>query len=304
MLVQKENNLPAADYAGMIFNIQRFSIHDGPGIRSTVFFKGCPLRCFWCHNPEGLHILPQLQFWQHRCTSCRACASVCQAQAHRWIQERHSIIRENCTSCFHCVAECYNGALEASGKKMSVAEVMQQVLADQPFYTASGGGVTLSGGEPLMQPLFCLELLKACKQAGLHTCVQTCAETGWDNLLAILPYVDLFMVDLKVLDEALHKKATGKSNIRILDNIRRLALTETLLHFRIPVIPGFNDSVEIISAMARYLATLREPRVTIELLPFHQMANAKYESLDAVYEAGQLPTISIESMAELSACIA
>jgi pyruvate formate lyase activating enzyme len=292
------------EIAGMIFNIQRFSIHDGPGIRSTVFFKGCPLRCYWCHNPEGLHILPQLLFWQHRCSACRACASVCQAQAHTWIHEYHSILREECLSCFRCAAECYNGALEVSGKQMSVAEVMQQVLADQAFYTASGGGVTLSGGEPLMQPKFCLELLKACKQAGLHTCVQTCAETDWNNLLAILPYVDLFLVDLKVMDEMLHRKATGKSNKQILDNIRQLAKTKSMLHVRIPVIPGFNDSVEMISAMASYLTSLREPRITIELLPFHQMAHTKYDSLSVNYQAGELQTISKESMAELLACIA
>lgn len=304
MLALKKNNMPAAEIAGMIFNIQRFSIHDGPGIRTTVFFKGCPLHCYWCHNPEGLNIIPQLQYWQHRCNSCHACAAVCKTQAHVWIQDHHFIDRGKCTTCFDCTLECYNGALEICGKKMEITEIMQQILPDQPFYATSGGGVTLSGGEPLMQPRFCLELLKACKHAGLHTCVETCAEAEWHHLSAILPYADLLLVDLKVLDESLHEKATGSSNKRILHNIHQLAKSDNELTFRIPLVPGLNDSVEMISTMARYLWSLREPKVKIDVLPFHQLATAKYDSLNVKYKADRLPAISGEHLDELLACVA
>jgi len=301
--MSKERAKAKKEITGIIFNIQRFSIHDGPGIRTTIFFKGCPLRCFWCHNPEGLNSLPELQYWPHRCVLCHTCVDACPQHLHRLEPDDHRIEREHCLACFRCVATCYSGALEASGRRISVTEVMNQVLADQPFYETSGGGVTLSGGEPLRQPLFCLRLLQASKSAGLHTTVDTCAETAWSHLAAVLPFVDLFLIDLKILDPQLHKKYTGKSNERILNNIRRLVATNASLQFRIPVIPGVNDTADTIHEIVRFIDDLRTPRLSVELVPFHRLAVEKYHSLGLNYRAAALPSLPAEHLDQLRACI-
>mgnify|MGYP000849577027 CR=1 FL=1 len=294
-------NLKSQEISGLIFNVQRFSIHDGPGIRTTVFLKGCPLRCFWCHNPEGLDLLPALQYWDHRCTRCGACVTVCPDHLHHLESGAHRIDRERCTACFRCVDQCYSGALEPSGRRVRISELLPQLLADQPFFAASGGGVTLSGGEPLMQPQFSRALLQACKEAGVHTTVQTCAATSWTHLRSILAWVDLFLIDIKVLDPMAHKQCTGQSNRRILENIRRLAETPAPLVFRIPVIPGVNDRPETIAEIARFVSTLRTPALTVELVPFHRLATDKYRSLGWTYQAADLCPLSTEAMDSLRA---
>ncbi len=294
-------NLKSQEISGLIFNVQRFSIHDGPGIRTTVFLKGCPLRCFWCHNPEGLDLLPALQYWDHRCTRCGACVTVCPDHLHHLESGAHRIDRERCTACFRCVDQCYSGALEPSGRRVRISELLPQLLADQPFFAASGGGVTLSGGEPLMQPQFSRALLQACKEAGVHTTVQTCAATSWTHLRSILAWGDLFLIDIKVLDPMAHKQCTGQSNRRILENIRRLAETPAPLVFRIPVIPGVNDRPETIAEIARFVSTLRTPALTVELVPFHRLATDKYRSLGWTYQAADLCPLSTEAMDSLRA---
>lgn len=292
---------------GLVFNVQRFSIHDGPGIRTTVFLKGCPLRCYWCHNPEGLSPEPELQVFARLCTACGACVAVCPEGAHRIVGGRKEFRRElcrGCRDCARCVHECLAGALVLAGRRMSVAEVMAQVLADRPFYRRSGGGVTLSGGEPLSQLPFAAALLEECKREGLHTAVETSGHCAWSALERILPLVDLVLMDLKHMDSEQHRLATGAGNELLLDNARRLAATPTPLQFRVPVVPGVNDSPEAIGAIARFVRDLARARggaagIELELLAFHPLGCDKYASLGLDCRAAGMSAVSPERLAEL-----
>lgn len=290
---------------GIITEIQRFSVHDGPGIRTTVFFKGCNLRCYWCHNPETHSPEPELQLQLGRCIACGACFTACQAGAHRMENGTRSFDRELCAACGRCAAECYADALVMIGRQVSVAQVMAEVLADRPFYHSSGGGVTLSGGEPLLQPAFCAELLSACRAESIHTAVETAANLPWELLERLLPLLDLVMLDLKALDDERHQAGTGVSNARILANARRLGATDKPLIVRTPVIPGFNDTPEAIADIARLAAELPN-LLYYELLPFHPMAAAKYDGLGRTYAARSLGRSSPEALdalvAAASAC--
>lgn len=285
---------------GVITDIQRFSVHDGPGIRTTVFFKGCNLRCFWCHNPETHRLEPELQLQLVRCIGCGACFAACQVGAHRMDDGARVFDRERCAACGRCAAECYAEALTLVGRQVTVAQVMAEVLADRPFYENSGGGVTLSGGEPLLQPAFCAALLSACRAEGLHTAVETAANVPWELLERLLPLLDLVMVDIKVLDDAQHIAATGVSNARILANAQRLGATDKPLIVRTPVIPGVNDTRDEIAAIARFAAGL-QTLVYYELLPFHPMAAAKYDSLGREYAARSLKRPSPDTLDALAA---
>jgi pyruvate formate lyase activating enzyme len=269
---------------GVVFNLQRFSIHDGPGIRTTVFLKGCPLRCFWCHNPEGLRPEPEVQFTPARCIGCGACAAACAHGAQELGPQGRVYHRDRCVSCGACVAACCSGALQVTGRHMTVDEVLAEVRPDRPFYEATGGGVTLSGGEPMLQPDFALDILRGCKAEGLHTAVETTTQTRWARLEAALPFVNLWMVDLKHLDPAAHRAATGVSNRRILANVRRLAATGRPILFRVPVIPTVNANCADIQAIAGFVRELNAargdaPPAELELLPFHRLAGDKYHSL-------------------------
>jgi pyruvate formate lyase activating enzyme len=285
---------------GTITEIQRFSVHDGPGIRTTVFFKGCNLRCFWCHNPETHRPEPELQLQLERCIACGACFAVCETGAHQMVDGERVFERAKCVACGRCAQECYAEALTLVGRRVDVAEVMREVLADRPFYANSGGGVTLSGGEPLLQPAFCEALLTACRKEGIHTAVETAANVPWERIKALLPLLDLVMLDIKVLDETLHREATGVGNERILANVERLGTTDKPLIVRTPVIPGVNDTQDAIAAIARFASRLPN-LVYYELLPFHPMAASKYDSLGREYAARTLarPTPeTIETLAE------
>jgi pyruvate formate lyase activating enzyme len=290
---------------GIIFNIQRFSIHDGPGIRTTVFFKGCPLRCFWCHNPEGLQAKREVQFTPARCIGCGACVAACPHGAQELGQQGRIYHRDRCQGCGACVAACWAEALQMTGSVVTAEAVMAEVLQDQAFYASSGGGVTLSGGEPLQQPDFASEILQGCRAAGLHTAVETTLHAPWRHVEALLPLVDLFLVDIKQLDPVKHRSATGVSNERILANVRRLAATGHAVNFRIPVVPTVNDTPADIQAAASFVQALQQARpagaraLSLELLPFHQLAGDKYGSLGRPYRAAGLTPPTKAKMAEL-----
>jgi len=280
--------------SGLVFNIQRFSIHDGPGIRTTVFLKGCPLRCFWCHNPEGLLPKLEVQFTPSRCIACGACVATCTHAAQELGPLGRVYHRDRCVACGDCVAECYAEALQLTGKEMTVEQVLAEVRQDRAFYERSGGGVTLSGGEPLLQPAFALAILQACKAEGVHTAVETTTQTRWEHIQAALPFIDLFMVDIKHLDPHKHKAATGVSNKRILANVRRLAATGKPIIFRTPVVPTVNDNAADIEAIAEFVRELAAKRadggagVSYELLTFHRLAEDKYAGLGRDYGAAGL----------------
>jgi pyruvate formate lyase activating enzyme len=299
---------------GTVFNIQRFSIHDGPGIRTTVFLKGCSLGCFWCHNPEGRRMTRELQFFPERCTACMACVAACPQSAHGFVDGVHVFHRDRCETTGACVDTCYSGALRMNGEVMTVEQVMEEVLADKPFYDRSGGGLTLSGGEPSLNTAFALAILQQGKAHGIHTALETCGECPWEFLDQLLPVTDLIMMDLKHDAPAAHRDATGRSNERIMENARRLAATGKPLVFRTPVVPTVNDSREAIEAIASFIRSLIDERVrkgswngngygiTYELLAFHRLAADKYRSLGMDYRAGSIDPPSRELMQELTAC--
>lgn len=287
---------------GTITQIQRFSIHDGPGIRTTVFFKGCNLRCFWCHNPETQRPTPEIECHPERCIACGSCLAICEHGAHELTAEGKVFHRERCVACGRCAAECFAEALVLIGRVVSVQDVMVDVLADRPFYQNSGGGVTLSGGEPLLQLSFTAALLAACRTEGIHTAIETAALAPWQDLAELLPLLDLVMIDIKAMDESLHRQVTGVGNARILANARRLAAEGVPLIVRTPVVPGVNDTPDAIAEIARFTAEL-PTLLYYELLPFHPMAAGKYESLGRSYAARDLARPSSDQM-ELLARIA
>jgi pyruvate formate lyase activating enzyme len=285
---------------GMVTDIQRFSIHDGPGIRTTVFLKGCNLRCVWCHNPETLDPAPELQTHPERCIACGACVIACRHGAHTLEGGRHAYDRTLCVRCGECARTCYAEGLALVGREMSAEEVVAEALEDRVFYEASGGGVTLSGGEPLYQPDFARSILAGCRAAGLHTAIETNLAWPWSRVESVLPLLDLVMFDLKCMDSARHAEWTGAPNGRILENAARLAQAPVPLVVRTPVIGGFNDCEEEIAAIARFIAPF--PRlVRYELLPYHALGSGKWESLGKEYRGASLARPSAERMRELAA---
>lgn len=260
---------------GVIFNIQRFSIHDGPGIRTTVFLKGCPLSCSWCHNPESQAGQHEIMFWADRCTGCRLCSENCERQAISWSPERQ--VGDDCQECGVCVTRCPQGALELVGRTVSATEVLAELLKDEAFYDQSGGGVTFSGGEPLAQPEFLQELLVGAKRYHWHTAVDTSGFAPWSVLEPLLPLVDLWLYDLKLMDDASHQKYTGVSNQSILDNLRRLVAAGRRVEVRVPLVPGVNDGQENWSALQSFLQPL--PIRGIKLLAYHSYGMEKYQRL-------------------------
>jgi pyruvate formate lyase activating enzyme len=268
---------------GTVFNIQRYSIDDGPGIRTTVFFKGCPLSCVWCSNPESQNLRPELMHRDSICKRCFRCVSVCPAGAVSVGANGIMIDRELCDSCGVCVDACTHEAMTISGKEMSVDEVFAVVKRDADYYRDSGGGVTLSGGEVLLQPEFARALLQRFREAGFHTCVDTSGDGDEEGLRALIPYVDLFYFDIKHVDSRAHRAETGRPSDRILRNFDEVASSGVPVVVRTPVIPGFNDNVDAIADIADLVAT-RLPGGTMHLLPYHRYGQQKYEMLGLEYE--------------------
>ncbi len=271
----------AGDIRGMVFDIQRFSIHDGPGIRTTVFLKGCPLRCLWCQNPEGLSPAQQLAYSPDRCIGCGACVAHCPRGAHRTDPGGQRVLdRSRCAVCGLCAQHCHADALEIIGSEMTVTEVLEEVLRDRPFYETSGGGVTLSGGEPMMQFAFTQALLSAAQSAGLHACLETSGFCEASKLEAVREHVDLLLFDLKDTDDASHRRLTGVSNGPILSNLRRLHDAGTRIVLRCPIVPGCNDREDHFAALAALCREL--PRIEgVEVMPYHRLGESKHARLDA-----------------------
>ena len=267
---------------GWIFNIQRFCIEDGPGIRTTVFFKGCPLRCLWCSNPESQLPGPQVYWQSGDCIGCGRCVAACPHGAVRQDADGISIVRERCSQCLACVKACPSGAMAVYGKKITTREVLDQVVRDTPFYAQSGGGVTLSGGEPLSQPEFAADILAGCRALGLHTAVETAGFAPREALLKVAAGCDLFLYDVKCVTPQLHRRGTGRENKLILENLKVLSGMGARLWVRIPVIPGFNGSKEEMERIAEWVAPL--PGIEkVDLLAYHSMGLHKYEKLGYDY---------------------
>jgi pyruvate formate lyase activating enzyme len=294
-----DGNRKQGDDAGWVFNIQRYAVHDGPGIRTTVFLKGCPLHCLWCDNPESQHIEPQFVFWEDRCIHCGTCLAVCLLSAVlEDSQGRKQIDPELCDLCGLCVDQCYAGALEQLGRLRTVGEVLTIVEEDRPFYDGSGGGMTLSGGEPLAQPQFTYSLLKGARVRGIHTAIETSGFAPWPVWKNLLPYLDLILYDLKETDPKQHEYFTGMSNKLVLDNLKRLAKTGTPVIVRRPVIPGYNDTSESIHALGQFVQKL-ETVSEIDLLPYHRLGQNKYKQLGQEYVLGDTPTMKDEKVTGL-----
>ncbi len=327
---------------GTIFNIQRFSIHDGPGIRTTIFFKGCNLRCFWCHNPESLNQAPEIQFFAQKCIGCGKCIEVCPVHAHGYQVNRDSSVMEQvrdagassgadgsgisvssggggsgggvagsvgdkgrrvfdrkvCLRCGRCAEACCTCALEMCGKKMSVKEAADEAEKDKAFYDNSGGGVTLSGGEPLLQAEFAAALLEECKKRGMHTAVETAGNVSWKAVEGVMPHTDLFLYDIKVADPVRHKEVTGCGNRLIIANFMKLAAAGADIIVRVPVIPGVNDTEEEMRRIADIISkTGRKLPVTLQ--PYHKLGQGKYTSLGLEYGAEGIEPPSEEKMKRL-----
>ena len=249
-----------------IFDISRNSYVDGPGIRTTVFFKGCNLRCAWCHNPESQSVAPQMMFYKNKCTGCGKCREKCPSAL------------EQCDLCGKCTLYCPHDAREICGREYTVDAVLREILKDKSFYEASGGGVTFSGGECMLQIDFLEEILKACKENGIHTAVDTAGHVPYEYFKRILPYTDLFLYDVKCFGSESHKQYTGVGNELILENLKQLLTTNTPIWVRIPIIPTVNDTKEEMQSIKAHIFSCGKPK-KIELLPYHSMGEHKYDAI-------------------------
>jgi pyruvate formate lyase activating enzyme len=290
-----------SDTTGITFNIQRFSTEDGPGIRTTVFFKGCPLRCAWCHNPEGLDPRPELMWYEVRCIAARDCLGACPTGALELTPQGMLIDRQRCDGCGLCAEACPAAALEVIGQRWTPEAIFAEVEKDAIFYETSGGGVTLSGGEPMAQVEFVRELAGLCKEAELHVALDTCGTAAWERYEQVLPMVDLVLYDLKILDAERHRAATGVGNARILDNARRIAAAGMPMWIRTPIIPGYTDGQENITALGRFIAAQLPTVARWDLLAYTNLGQPKYGRLERHYALGDVPLLTRATMEALHA---
>lgn len=287
---------------GEIFDIKHFAVHDGPGIRTTIFLKGCPLHCVWCHNPEGMRRGKDLWVKREACIHCETCIHTCPKQALRMKDGEVSIDRSLCDFCNKCVEKCPARAMQRIDRQAEVKELVDLVTREEIFTRVSGGGVTISGGEPLYQPEFLKELLQGMKQAGVPTCIETSMFAKQEVLESIAPYVDQFLVDIKILDEETHKKYTGVSNRQILSNFRYLAGLGKPILVRIPLIPGITATEENLRAIRAFVDSVN-PEIPIEVLNFNSFAGSKYRFLDQKYFNDELRAFPREELEQLRSCV-
>jgi pyruvate formate lyase activating enzyme len=286
---------------GRLLDIKRMSVHDGPGIRTTIFLKGCPLRCRWCHNPESVWSKPEIGLLKRKCLGCGRCAKVCANGAHVFRDGAHLLAHELCTACGKCVDACLADALEYYGREVSVEEAVKAVLEDRTFYKQSGGGCTVSGGEPLCQAEFCAELFKLLRKEGVHCAVDTSGAVRWEGIETVLPYTDMFLYDVKHADDRVHREHTGGSNREILDNLRRLSGCGVPIEIRIPTIPGFNADEKSMAAIGKLLSGLSNI-VGVRLLPYH-LARLKYETVGHADTMPHVRPPSAAAMADAAAAL-
>lgn len=289
----------------IVTNIQGYSIHDGPGIRTVVFLKGCPLRCRWCANPENLRPAVQQGFLARLCEGCGRCQNACLQGAILPGEDAYRIDKSKCIHCGRCTDACLYGALVTYGETMTVEQVFRQVRKDKMFYGADGG-VTLSGGEPLTRPAFAAALLQLCREDGIGTCIETCGFAPEAALEQVLPVTDWFYYDLKLMDSALHREWTGQDPAQIHQNARLLAERGARVLFRMPLISGVNDGDENLQATAAFLHSLGDDYLDLQLMPYHRAGQSKYEALGERYPAAALPIQSGEDLEavrqKLAAC--
>lgn len=284
---------------GIIFDIQRYSIHDGPGIRTIVFLKGCPLRCPWCSNPESQKAAPEIEYVRLNCILCRKCADVCPEKALTPSREEIVLDRTKCSMCGECIEVCPGGGMQLVGKSMTVGEVLQVVEKDRIFYDRSEGGITLSGGEPLLQHEFASALLESSHRRGLHTCIETTGSQSWENCRKVIQHTDVVLFDLKIWNPVSHLKTVGVSNEIVLENARKTVELGKEVIVRVAVIPGYNDDLENlhnIAAFARQIG-VRE----IHLLPYHRMGEPKYGRLGRAYLLKEVKPHTREELAQMAA---
>ena len=289
------------DKKGLVFDIQGFSVHDGPGCRTLIFLKGCPLHCGWCSNPEGIAPHPEIMYHATECMRDYACIDVCPNKAIS-VKNKCDFItidRTKCSECrdFKCVEGCYHNALRVSGFHLTIGELMKKIQRDRQYW-GSGGGVTLSGGEPMFQPEFATEILKECYNSYIHTGLETCGYVSWKYYEVALNYLDWIFFDIKHMDPEIHKKGTSVSNKLILENAKRIASHGSYrVIFRMPIIPGFNDSIENIAATARFIRNIGKEEVNI--LPIHHLGSTKYELLGMKYTYKAIKPPTLEKMKEI-----
>lgn len=280
---------------GQVFNIMKYAVHDGPGIRTTVFLKGCPLNCWWCHNPESQELKQQLTFFPNRCIGCMDCISACKENAITAVNGTVVTDLNKCKNNGDCTLVCFAEAREMAGKSMSVDEVVKEVLKDKVFYDESGGGVTFSGGEPLMQSSYLVEILKEFKELGIHTTIDTCGFAPSEVVKEVAKLTDLFLFDLKHMNSEKHEQYTGVSNNLILKNLNMLDKMVKNIIIRIPVIPGFNNSKEELEDFKSYISTLENVK-EVNLLPYHSIGQEKYNRIGKPYKMKGVKEPSEEDM--------
>lgn len=280
---------------GKIVNIKRFAVHDGNGIRTTVFLKGCPLKCKWCHNPEGISLGNQLAYYSVKCINCGECVSVCPNNAHYMEKDKHLYNRDLCKACGKCQDVCLGKALVYYGTDISSDELLKILLEDKDFYKSTNGGVTLSGGEPLMQADFCYDLLVKLKDNSINTAVDTCGFVNYSVFEKILPYTDMFLYDIKGINEEKHIRNTGVSNKLILENIKKLDKSGAKIEVRIPFIPGYNsDEMESIGLFLSSLTNVCK----VKVLPYHNYSISRYTALGLESTLTQVSPPSVEMLCD------